>query len=130
MKCKHIVLALLMFPIFCISPKTFAAGNTAKVSWIAPTSYTDASLLPATDIASYTVKWGPSSGLVGPSGSATVTTNSAVIPVACGSVSFIVSVTTTATALYPNATSASSSAVPYATGIACVPNPPSGITVQ
>jgi hypothetical protein len=50
--------------------------------------------------------------------------------VACGAVSFTVSVTTTATAMYPNATSGQSNAVPYATGVTCAPNPPTGLAVN
>jgi hypothetical protein len=111
---------------------SIAAGTSATASWNAPVAYDDGSALPASDIANYTVSWGPATGQAGPTGSTNVPagTTTAVIPVACGTVTFTVSVTTTATAHYPNATSSPSTGVPYATGIACTPNPPSGLGVH
>ena len=106
----------------------WASGTSATVTWVAPTTYNDGTAVGATDIASYTVTWvgsGPKT-----SGSLTVTApaTSAVVPVACGSASFTVTATASATAVYPNTTSAASSpAVVYATGVACSLNPPTGV---
>lgn len=117
----------------CIS-LTFASGSpTATVSWTAPVAYSDGSNLPASDIDHYTITWAPTSEQSGPSGSLNTipaAANTTVVPIACGSTSFTVSVTTTASARYPNATSSSTAAVPFATGIACTPNPPSGLAVH
>lgn len=103
---------------------TFAAGTSAALSWTAPTTYTDGTAIPSGDIAFYTVTWN----------AGTVKVNapelSAAINVPCGSTAFSVTVTTSATAKYPNATSLPAGPVPYATGIACAPNPPGGLAVH
>jgi hypothetical protein len=111
---------------------SIAAGTTAKLSWVAPTAYTDGSTLPATDIASYTVTWAPAAGGTGPSGSTNVagTALATTVSVPCGATTFTVAVTTTASAKYPNVTSTPTAPVPYATGVACAPNPPSGLVAQ
>lgn len=101
-----------------------AAGTAAQVSWSPPTAYNDASALPISDIASYTLAWTGST-----SGSKTVTGTSTSVAVACGSVAFTVTVTTNAGAKFPNATSAPAGPVPYATGVTCGPNPPTALTV-
>lgn len=106
----------------------YAAGNSAAVSWIAPITYNEGSVLPATDIASYTVSWtgiaGPQGA--GPAGSLVVKApaTNVSIPVACGTVNFSVSVTTTAGAKYPSATSDPAGPIAYASGLECKPNPP------
>jgi hypothetical protein len=109
-----------------------AAGTTANLAWTAPTAYTDGSAIANGDLATYVISWAPATGQIGPSGSASVaaTSTSTTIPVACGSVTFTVAVTTSATAKYPNATSGVSNAVPYATGVTCAPNPPSALTAK
>jgi hypothetical protein len=103
---------------------SFAAGTSATLTWNAPTTYSDASALPVTDIAFYTVSW--NGGTVQVTSPALTT----VVTVPCGSTAFSITVTTSATAKYPNATSAPDGPVPYATGIACVPNPPQGLAVH
>lgn len=103
---------------------TFAAGTTANLSWTAPTAYTDGSALPVADIAFYTITWDTQSVKV------TAPAISTVVNVPCGSTAFSATVTTTASAKYPNATSSQAGPVPYATGIACVPNPPQGLAVR
>lgn len=119
-----IVLALLSY-------KAFAAGTTATLTWVAPTTYLDGSALPVAQIDHYTINWLPSAGN-GTPGSMNVAGNvlTANVPLKCGNVTFTVSVTTTATATYPNATSAPSSDVPYATGVSCLPNPPTGLAAH
>lgn len=109
---------------------SFAVGTTANVAWTAPTTYSDGTALPVTDIASYTISWAPVSPYAKPgtvtaastAGTATVTNLS------CGSYNFTVTVTTTATAYSPNA-SATSPVVVYNTGIACVAPKPSSFTI-
>jgi hypothetical protein len=119
------------FPALALAAWIIAlgAGTSANLSWIAPTTYSDGSTLPATDIALYTIQW--------TGGNAQVHTQivnapalAAVVNVPCGSASFSVTVTTTATAAYPNATSVPAGPVPYATGVTCQPNPVSGLTVN
>lgn len=127
-------IALILAALFAVIVElpAHAAGTTANVSWTAPTQYTDNSALPATDIDHYTITWAPATGQSGPSGSLNVAGNltSTTVPVACGNTSFTVSVTTSATAKYPNATSAPSNLVPYATGVTCGPKAVTGVTVS
>jgi hypothetical protein len=131
-------LAIVAAALVTLCSVAFGAGTTANVSWTAPTAYVDGTALAASDIASYTVSWAPATGQAGPSGSlkvspaagSTAVPTLATVPVACGDVTFTVTVTTTASAHYPNMTSAPSSPVPYATGAQCVPNPPTGVQVN
>lgn len=121
---RNALLILLGLGLVLSLTLAWGAGTTANVSVTPPTQYTDGSPLPATDIDHYTVTWtGP------PSGSMNLTSPTGTIPIACGSVQFMVSVTTTAKALYPNTTSASAGPVPYATGVSCVPKSP-GLAVH
>lgn len=104
--------------------------SSATVSWQAPTTYTDGEALPASEIAFYTVQW-----TGGGTATQTKVVNapglSTVVAAICGSVSFTVSVTTTATAKYPNATSAPAGPVPFVSSSAsCTPNPPVAVTVK
>jgi hypothetical protein len=101
----------------------WAAGPSATVTWTAPTAYIDGTVLPASDIDHYTVT---------PAGGTSITTKtlSAVVPVACGSVAFSVTATTTATAAYPNTTSAPAGPVTYVSGVGCAPNPPDALAVH
>lgn len=110
----------------------FAAGTTANLSWTAPTAYVDSTPLPSSDIDHYTITWAPATGQVGPSGSETVPGSAvtSTAPVPCGSTSFSITVTTTATAHYPNATSAPAGPVPYASKVTCSPNPPGGLAAS
>jgi hypothetical protein len=115
-----------------IAPIAAASGNTANLKWTAPTSYVDGTSLAAADLDHYTITWAPASGQAGPSGSITVagSLTATTVPVACGQVTFSITVTTTASALYPNATSGPSSPAPYVTGITCVPKAPAGLTAS
>lgn len=106
-----------------------AAGTTATLSWVLPTTYSDTSALPTTDIAYVTIQW-TLGGVAQTQKVSTAPMTSATVNVPCGSVTFDVLVTTTATAKYPNATSGPSNSVPYATGVQCVPNPASGLTAS
>jgi hypothetical protein len=127
-----ILLAALVVPLLLVIGIAKAAGTTANVAWTMPTSYNDNEVLPLTDIANVTLTWAPASGQAGPSGTLVVNApaTTATVPVACGSVTFTATVTTTSTAKYPNATSSPSSGVPYITGITCKPNPATGLTAS
>jgi hypothetical protein len=105
------------------------APKSATVTWIAPTTYVDGTVLPAASIDHYTITW-PLAGGTSPSGSLISKTLSAVVPVVCGSVAFSVTVTTTAAALYPNSTSAPAGPVTYASGVSCAANPPGALAVH
>lgn len=116
----------------------FAAGTTSTVSWVLPTAYNDCtpapcngSALSLSEIKNSTVTWTAGVG-GGPTGSLTVngSVTTASVPVPCGSVVFSVSVTTTAAAKYPSATSAAAGFVTYASGVTCAPNPPTGVTAN
>jgi len=111
-----------------------ATGTTANVSWIAPTQYADGETLTASQIDHYTITWttNSSTGVGGPTGSLTVpgTATTAKIPVPCGGVNFSITVTTGANAVFPNTTSVPAGPVPYATGVTCAPNPPTGLAVS
>lgn len=112
------VLVLAIILSVSILHKAHAAGANATVTWSPPTEYTDGSPLPLSDIAYYTVTAGSLSvKVLSPATSAQLT-----IP--AGSVNILVTVTTTATAKVPNSTSDPASPIPYATGIAVKPNPP------
>lgn len=116
-----------------------AAVPTANVSWVAPTQYDDNSPLAATDIAYYTVVACPGSEIPAAPGCLTQKVSPATagaappttltgMPLVCGSYTISVTVTTTASAKYPNETSGPSTAVPLVTSVSCSPNPPSGVT--
>src|SRR5262245_4445864 len=67
-------LALVIHPSIAV-----AAGTTAQLSWVMPTSYTDETPLPAADIAETVIEWrrtaaGPVLGTVRVPAPATVTT--------------------------------------------------------
>lgn len=111
---------------------TFGAGTSATLNWQAPTEYTDGSPIQSGDIAYYTVNWAPAAGQSGPSGSLQTSgpVLTATVPVPCGAVSFTVTVTSSGTAKYPNTTSAPTNPVPYASGVTCAPNPPTGLAVH
>lgn len=114
-----------------LATAALASGTTATVSWAAPTTYNDGTAVGATDIASYTVTWVGS----GPKTSGTLVVSapnvSAAVPVACGSASFTVTATASATAVYPGSVSTSSSPpVVYATGVTCALNPPTGVQAK
>lgn len=131
MKSSFLVRVAAVISILTLSV-SFAAGTSSNVSWVAPTTYNDGSPLNAADIDHYTLTWQPASGQVGPSGTLSIPGSalSAQVNVPCGSTTFTLSATTGAGARYPNATSSSTSGVPYASGVACAPNPPSGLVAQ
>lgn len=102
---------------------------SATVTWTAPTAYLDGSVLPVADIDHYTLSWSPAGG--SPTGGIlTVKALTATVPVVCGTVQFTVTATTSATALYPNATSQATGPVPFASGVSCAPNPPGALAVH
>lgn len=126
--------AILPFLLVLASavPVARAAPPSANVSWTDPTAYVDGNALSSADIDHYTVTWSSvKTGLAG--GSLTVkapATFPVVVPLSCGDYSFTVTVTTGASALYPNATSSPAGPVTFATGVTCAPNPVSGLTVK
>lgn len=109
----------------------WGAGATATVTWAPPTQYTDGSPLPAGDIKSYTIKW-TRPGNAAVVGSVVVPAPALTVqaPTPCGDYQFTASVTTTATAKFPNETSSEVGPLPYASGIGCAPNPPAGVAVH
>ena len=107
-----------------------ASGTTATVTWVAPTTYTDGTSVAATDIASYTVTWTGTGSKTSGSLVVTAPALSATVPVACGSASFTVTVTASATAVYPGTSATSSPPVVYATGVTCSINPPTGVQAK
>lgn len=108
-----------------------AGGATANVSWTAPTTYTDGTTLPANDIASYTVSWvSTAPGAAVQSKTVPGGTLATSVNVPCGSANFSVTVTTTATAAVPNATSGPDGPVTFASGVSCAPNPPGALAVS
>lgn len=123
---------LISLFVLVASTVAFAAGTTANLTWSAPTAYVDGTPLPAGDIDHYTATWSPAAGQTGPSGSETIpgTAVAATAPVPCGATTFVITVTTTATAHYPNATSGPSSQAPYVSGVQCSPNPPGGLAAK
>lgn len=112
-----------------IATAAVASGSTATVAWTAPTAYSNGAALPASDIKNYTISWSRTAGgaVVG---SLTATSSPVSVPVPCDGLVFSATVTTTATALYPNATSVPSNNAPYTSGIVCTPGPPTSVTVS
>lgn len=125
---RHLTALLL-----CVAASTaLATGTTANLTWTPPTQYTDGSPIAAGELDHYTITWAPASGQSGPTGSITVAGNlsSSQVPVPCGGVSFTLTVTTSATAKYPNATSGPAGPVPYVTGVTCGPKAVTGLAVS
>lgn len=118
--------ALILLPVIAV-----ASGTTANVSWTAPTQYTDGTALAATDIDHYTVT---ACEVNAPGTCVTATVKApattGTLAVVCGQYDFTVTVTTGASATYPNATSSPSSVVPYASGVSCTPKAVTGVTVN
>jgi hypothetical protein len=123
---KRLLAALLLAAL--VTSTALASGTTALLAWVAPTAYSNGITLAPTEIAYYTITYtvGPSNQSLQVLAPALSTT----VVVSCASTTFTISVTTTATATYPNATSGASSGVPYASGVTCVPNAPSGFTAK
>ncbi len=106
-----------------------AAGSTATLTWQLPTQYIDGTALPATDIAFSTVTWVHK--INGKTGTLQFATNTGTAPgLSCGDYTFSVTVTTSKTAKFPNATSSPSSSVDYDTGIICAPSPATGLIAK
>lgn len=104
--------------------------QTATVSWTAPTQYTDGTTLAATDIANYTVSYVTAASSTPKTVSVPAGTLTTTVAALCGTANFSVTVTTTATAVYPNATSSPGGPVPFVSSVNCVPNAPGGLTVK
>jgi hypothetical protein len=134
------VLALLVFLVAVailgaamFAPRALAAGTNANLTWTNPSTYTDESPLPASEIREILIEWrrtaaGPVVGSVRVAGAP----QSHTVPgLACGDFVFTVSVVTTASARYPSTTSdPSSPPSAYATGIACRPKAATGVTAN
>lgn len=129
---KHFITVISLLCIAAITAPAHAAGTTANLTWTPPTQYTDGSPIAAGELDHYTITWAPASGQSGPTGSITVAGNlsSSQVPVPCGGVSFTLTVTTSATAKYPNATSGPAGPVPYVTGVTCGPKAVTGLAVS
>ncbi|HZT04330.1 MAG TPA: hypothetical protein VFA39_18935 [Steroidobacteraceae bacterium] len=132
MKRFAILAAIVAAIVLGAAAPAIAAGTSAKLSWTAPVAYTDGAALAASDLDHYTITWAPAAGQAGPSGSVTVAGNllATTVPVPCGSTSFSITLTTTAAAHYPNATSGPAGPVPYVTGVTCSPNAPGAFQAQ
>ena len=129
MRIKLIATALLT--VVTLSAVWAQSGPTATVSWLAPSTYVDTTPISAGELDHYTLTW-TSTVSGGPSGTMSLpgSSLSVIVPFACGSATFSLSVTTTTSAKYPGATSGASSPVVYDSKVACAPNPPSGLGVQ
>jgi len=103
--------------------------QTANLSWTAPSQYTDGTNLSLSDIAFYTVQWTTAGGAT-QTKVVNAPTVTATVAALCGTANFTVTVTTSATAVYPNATSAPSGPVPFVSSVTCAPNPVTGLTVK
>lgn len=126
-------LALVSMLSLCAVAISFgqSSGATANtvISWLAPIQYVDGSAIASGELDHYTVTW---VAVTGTSGSITVPASSlsAMVPILCGAANFTVTVTTTSTAKYPNATSSAAGPILYDSQVKCAPNPPTGLAVQ
>jgi hypothetical protein len=127
---KKLIFAGLM-TLLALSAVWAQSVPTATVSWLGPVKYTDTSLVSVNDLDHYTLTWTATTA-GGPSGSMSLpgAALSAIVPFPCGSATFAITVTTTASSKYPNATSGASSPVIFDSGVACATNPPSDLAVQ
>ena len=124
-----IVLTLVTLVAVC---PAIAAGTTATIIWTHPVAYTDGQPLPLNDIASTTVTW-YRPGTTIPLGSVVITapTATATIPgLVCGNFEFSAKTTVKSVPPYPGTTSNETNKAAYPTGIACAPNPPTGVTAS
>ncbi len=121
----------IVLPLLALSAVWAQSGPTATVSWNPPVTYTDGTPINSSDLDHYTLVW-TASAAGGPSGGMTIPvgTFSTVVPFACGSANFILTVTTSSTSKYPNILSGPTSPVLFDSKVACAPNPPSGLAVQ
>ncbi len=105
----------------------WAQTPSATLTWTAPLLDVDGT--PVGGIDHYTVTWSraPTAPAVG---TLDVKTTSAVVPVACGSMLFTVTATTSTTATYPNTTSQPAGPVTYVSEVSCAPNPPGALAVH
>lgn len=110
---------ILISCLLC-SSVVFAAGTTANLSWVLPSTYTDGSPLAATDIKDIIVEWRrtPLGNVVGTVRVPAPATSVNVPGLVCGNYVFVAYVTTI------DAQSDASNNAPYATGVKCKPNPP------
>lgn len=110
---------------------TAVTPPVAAVSWTLPNSDVDGTALPVSQIAFSTVSWSRTPGGP-PVGSLQVKApgTTASVPLLCGTYQFSVTVTTTPTATYPNATSGPAGPVSTDTKVPCAPNPPGALAVH
>lgn len=101
-----------------------AAGPSATLTWEHPTTYTDGTALALADIKETLITWRrpDSATVVGSVRVAAPTTTTVVNGLACGNFSF-----TAVTVVKTNDQSAETNPVLYATGVRCLPNPPTGL---
>jgi hypothetical protein len=102
-----------------------AAGASATITWTHPVAYTDGSVIAVGEIKETIITWRrPGNSSIVGSVRVTAPANTTVVTgLACGSFSF-----TAATVVKTNDdTSADAAPVLYATGVRCLPNPPSGL---
>lgn len=121
-------LLIALIPTLCLAAGTNGT-QTANLAWTPPTSYSDGTTLPSGDIAFYTVVWN------GPAGTAqqktvTAPATGTTVPNLCGTVTLSVSVTTSATAAYPNSVSPASNTATFTSSVACAPKAPTNFTVS
>jgi hypothetical protein len=102
---------------------------SATVTWVAPVTYVDTTKIVAGDLDHYTVSWSRTVGGT-IAGSVDVKTLTALVPVACGTMQFSVTATTSATAAYPNTTSGPAGPVLFDSKAVCAPNPPSALAAH
>ncbi|HYM34717.1 MAG TPA: hypothetical protein VET48_04925 [Steroidobacteraceae bacterium] len=118
-------LILVACPLLFLGPSAQAAGVTANVVWTNPTTYNSGETLAASDILQYTICWTRNVTTI-TGGCITVPAPASSSPVTgfpCGSEAFVVTLTTTPTALHPNTISDPGISGRYNTGISCNNNP-------
>lgn len=123
----HATIAALALALVAALPAQ-AAGTSATVSWVLPTTYVDGSPLAASDIKEILIQWrrpgvpAVAGSIRAPAPGTSIVVNGLV----CGNFTF-----TAQTVMVLGATTSDETAPsPYATGVSCKPNPPSGVTAQ
>lgn len=130
---KNLALAFIIALVTLAGAATPTNGTaTATLSWTAPAAYSDGTPMAATDISSYTVTYQSSASAAAAVKTVNVPagTTTATVSGLCSTVNFSVTVTTTSTAIYPNATSSPGGPVPFVSSVTCVPNAPANFTAK
>jgi hypothetical protein len=125
---KILAITVIALVAMCVVQAAQAAGPSATLTWSHPVAYTDGSALPASEIKETVLTWRRpnSTAIVGTVRVAAPATSRVVSGLACGNFNFTAQTIVRANDIQSD----ESSAVLYATGVQCAPNPPTGLVAS